>query len=71
MTEFGSGAPGAKKLLELVKAGKRPKPPNISDDTLRIYRDFVQKKHNELTKAGKGLPVMRDRLEIYKIWLGE
>lgn len=71
MIEFGSGAPGAKKLLEMVKAGKRPRPPHISDDTLRIYRDFVQKKHDELTEAGKGLPVMRDRLEIYKIWLGE
>ena len=36
MTEFGSGPEGARKLLEQVRAGNRPKPTTISDDTFRI-----------------------------------
>ncbi|MCO6454532.1 MAG: hypothetical protein J5I93_04370 [Pirellulaceae bacterium] len=73
MTEFGSGPDGAKKLLEQVRLGARPKPSTISDDTLRIYRDFVQNKYDELSqlRQDKNIDVMRDRLEIYRLWLGE
>ena len=73
MTEFGSGPDGAKKLLEQVRSGARPKPSTISDDTLRVYRDFVQHKSDELSKLrqDKNIKVMRDRLEIYRLWLGE
>jgi len=73
MTEFGSGPEGARKLLEQLRAGARPKPSTISDDTLRVYRDFVQTKYDELSKLrpDKNIDVMRDRLEIYRLWLGE
>jgi len=73
MTEFGSGSDGARKLLEQVRTGARPKPSTISDDTLRVYRDFVQKKYDGLStlRPDKNINVMRDRLEIYRIWLGE
>jgi hypothetical protein len=73
MTELGSGPAGAKKLLEQVRSGVRPKPSTISDDTLRVYRDFVQKKYDNLSRlrSDKNINVMRDRLEIYRIWLGE
>ncbi len=73
MTEFGSGPEGAKKLLEQVRLGARPKPSTISDDTLRVYRDFVQNKYDELSKLrpDKNIDVMQDRLETYRLWLGE
>lgn len=73
MTEFGSGPEGARKLLGQVRAGARPKPSTISDGTLRVYRDFVQKKYDELSKLrqDKNIDVMRDRLEIYRISLGD
>jgi hypothetical protein len=73
MTELGSGPAGAKKLLEQVRSGVRPKPSTISDDTLRMYRNFVQEKYDNLSRLrpDKNIDVMRDRLEIYRIWLGD
>lgn len=72
MTEFGTGADGARLLLERVLDGSRPKPESISDQTLQIYREFVQRKYEELQKLRpeKNIDVMRFRLEIYRIWLG-
>ena len=73
MTEFGAGPSGARELLQQVKAGNRPKPEHVSDDALRIYRDFVQSRYDDLSTRmpDKDISVMKDRLEIYSIWLDE
>lgn len=73
MTEFDSGASGARKLLEEVRARTRGRPPQLSDEVIKAYRDSVQATVDRLktTHPDKDISVMLDRLEIYRIWMGQ
>ena len=71
MTEFGSGPEGARRLLDAVRCGNRPMPSTtVPREALEAYRDTVQAHYLQLLQHGRDIEVMRLRLEIYRLWLG-